>query len=216
MSRLIVLFLCLASAAAIAGYTHYTRGSDEATPATPVYPVAQRADTAPKRVYTVPSRAPEPVPRPAPARVIEPGDRVTLARALQRELRRVGCYSGEITGVWTASSRMAMKAFTERVNATLPVDNPDHVLLSLVRGHQERVCGISCPEGQTATDGGTCLPDGVLANAAKEGASDASSDKGSATLPAAGATAAIKPAPSSGPVPPEGMGERRQIGRAHV
>ena len=33
-----------------------------------------------------------------------------------------------------------MKAFTTRVNATLPVDKPDHILLALVQGHQ----GVAC------------------------------------------------------------------------
>ena len=41
----------------------------------------------------------------------------TLARELQKELRRVGCYDGEITGVWSSDARRAMKAFIERMNA---------------------------------------------------------------------------------------------------
>ena len=54
-----------------------------------------------------------------------PGDRSQLARALQRELLRVGCYDREINGIWTTSSRMAMQKFLERVNAALPFDEPD-------------------------------------------------------------------------------------------
>ena len=46
-----------------------------------------------------------------------PTDRASLARDLQSELRRVGCYSGELNGIWTPATRKAMKAFTERVNA---------------------------------------------------------------------------------------------------
>src|SRR5689334_17853847 len=35
-------------------------------------------------------------------------DRSQLARELQKELRRVGCYEGEINGGWTQSTKRAM------------------------------------------------------------------------------------------------------------
>ena len=70
--------------------------------------------------------------RPTPM----PGDRGSLAEDLQRELARVGCYDGQINGVWTTSTRQAMKAFLERVNATLPITQPDGVLLALVQGQR--------------------------------------------------------------------------------
>jgi hypothetical protein len=182
MNRLAVLFLCLASAGAIAGYTHYSGDRGDAPP-----------------VFTVAQRGPEPAPKPAtavpPAATIDPGDRVALARALQRELKRVGCYHGEITGVWTTSSRMAMKAFTDRVNATLPIDTPDQVLLSLVQGHRDRACGVACPAGQTADESGACVPNAVLAKGqasppADGPAAEAPADKTGAALPVAGAAAA--------------------------
>ena len=158
MMRAVVVVVCLASAGIIAVYSHYS-GSGEP-------------------VYTVPARAPEPPPPPPASTVavrpIDPADRAALARALQRELKRVGCYQGEITGVWTTSSRMAMKTFTERVNATLPVDNPDPVLLSLVQGRRERACSTSCPPGQTPAEGGACTPAAAAAKAGK--AAEAKSD----------------------------------------
>jgi hypothetical protein len=94
---------------------------------------------------------------------VNPGDRASLTRQLQRELKRVGCYSGEISGVWTTSSRMAMKSFTDSVNASLPIDNPDPVLLSLVQGHQSNACAAQCPGGQTVAENGRCLPTAALA-----------------------------------------------------
>jgi hypothetical protein len=63
-----------------------------------------------------------------------PPDRIILIRDLQRELKRVGCYEGEIHGVWTKSTRDATERFTELANAKLPTHEPDIVLLSLVRG----------------------------------------------------------------------------------
>ena len=94
-------------------------------------------------------------------------DRSQLARELQRELRRVGCYEGEINGGWTTSTKRAMKAFTERVNASLPLEEPDVVLLSLVKGHPDRACGQPCPAGQSLADGGRCLPTAVVSSQKK-------------------------------------------------
>jgi len=65
-----------------------------------------------------------------------------LVRALQRELNRVGCYSGDIDGDWGPGSKRAMSAFIDRVNASLPVEEPDYILLSLVKGHK----GLGCRE----------------------------------------------------------------------
>jgi hypothetical protein len=177
MLRPVVAVVCLVSAGVIAIYTHYSRGSGEP-------------------VYTVTARAPDPVPAapstpPTAYRPIDPTDHAALARALQRELKRVGCYQGEITGAWTTSSRMAMKTFNERVNATLPVDNPDPVLLSLVQGHRDRACGAACPAGQTAVEGGACLPSAVAAKAVKTAPEvRPEADKPGDALPAAGAAAA--------------------------
>jgi hypothetical protein len=84
-----------------------------------------------------------------------------LPSALQRELARVGCYHGEINGVWTPAARQALKAFMDRVNAVLPTDTPDPVQLALVGAARERVCGVACPAGETFTDG-RCLPTAIL------------------------------------------------------
>ena len=135
VGRAIVLLTCLLAAAGIAAYTYY---SDKYANQTPVYTVL------------VPQRAPEqatPPPQPAPVpphkATITAGDRASIARELQRELKRVGCYNGEINGIWTTSSRMAMKAFTDVVNASLPIDNPDYILLSLVQQRQGTVCNTT-------------------------------------------------------------------------
>jgi hypothetical protein len=96
------------------------------------------------------------------------GDRGSLAQELQRELARVGCYDGQINGVWTTSTRQAMKAFLERVNATLPINHPDDILLALVRGQRVMTCGTPCPSGQALTDDGRCMPTATLSREAKK------------------------------------------------
>jgi hypothetical protein len=108
---------------------------------------------------------------PGNDRSLEPWE---LTRALQRELRRTGCYEGEISGFWTPSSRRAMQLFTERVNARLPVDKPDAILLSLAQSHPETVCSKDCPAGQAFAADGRCVPDALIAHATNPVAAAAS------------------------------------------
>ncbi len=113
-------------------------------------------------VVTLPRRTGEPVASTAtlpPA----PHDGVSLVRALQRELKRTGCYRGPITGEWTRESRKAMQALTVRLNAELPVETPDDVLLALVEGQPENICSASCPSGEGLAGDGRCLPAALLA-----------------------------------------------------
>ena len=121
-----------------------------------------------------------------------PRDRDTLARELQKELKRVGCYEGELNGVWTPLTRRAMKAFTDRVNATLPVEEPDAILFAMVQGHQDKVCGKPCPSSQGLSEDGRCLPNAILAKAARKGLPPAAV----AQLPKSNPAPADKPAPA--------------------
>lgn len=93
--------------------------------------------------------------------------RAHLTSDLQRELKRVGCYGGEINGAWTQSTRRAMALFMERVNATLPANEPDYILLTLVQGHTALACGTDCPAGEVYGSDGRCLPAAVVAQANK-------------------------------------------------
>lgn len=129
---------------------------------------AERADAA--EVVALPMRPspPEPaaaIPAPPPQATPRRNDREWLARQIQAELKRVGCYDGEVHGTWTAASRRAMRAFTERVNARLPVDKPDAVLLALVQGEKGEVCTSKCDGGTARDDNGRCRQDAVVARA---------------------------------------------------
>jgi hypothetical protein len=64
----------------------------------------------------------------------------SLARAVQRELKRAGCYDGPVNGAWSPSTRKAMGEFTGLVNARLPVDHPDPILLVLLETHDKVSC----------------------------------------------------------------------------
>ena len=183
----------------------------------PVPPALAEAPPAPTRsvIATLEQRASEPSRLPLPPAqkaASVPGDRASLARELQRELKRVGCYDGEINATWTTSTRRAMKAFTDRVNATLPVEEPDYILLALVQGHHDRACGKPCPAGQSLSEAGRCLSDAILARATTKGSarvSAATAPKGKAPEPPAPAITAWSTnttvaAPARPEPPPEG------------
>jgi hypothetical protein len=118
----------------------------------------------PPVVVTVVQR-PDETPPSAP--LVIPTDRDTLVRQLQRELRRVGCYDGDLNGAWTAQTRRAMKALIEHVNAVLPVDEPDPVHFAIAQSQADQVCGKPCPADQSRSEEGRCVPDAILSRTAK-------------------------------------------------
>ena len=64
-------------------------------------------------------------------------DARSLVLDIQRQLRRVGCCSGPLDGSWRYATKDAMKEFTHRVNATLPLDKPDYVQLALIQSQSD-------------------------------------------------------------------------------
>ena len=136
---------------------------------------------------------------PAPKAGVLATDRTQLARELQKELRRVGCYEGEIHGSWTTSTKRAMKTFTERVNASLPVEEPDQVLLSLLHGQPDKTCGRPCPAGETSAEGGRCVPSAVAASPRKPPQTTPGPSR-DATVPAIGLSATATTPASSQPL----------------
>jgi hypothetical protein len=130
------------------------------------------AHPTPAAVATVqqPAKASEPFKAITTGAVSRSGQQLVLTKEIQRELQRVGCYAGDIDGEWSAQTRAAMKSFVDRVNATLPVDAPDHILKTLVSGHPGEACGKSCPAGQTAGANGRCLPTQVIAQSPRKSA----------------------------------------------
>ena len=141
----------------------------------PSSPSQQVIEVASNTAPTESKRLPEPEAPPEPAIVIvhsrtppaektvrpQPsltGDPVHFVREVQRELRRVGCYHQAIDGEWGPATRRAMKDFTDRANAVLPLDRPDPVLLALLQSQSKVVCGDTCPAGQDHTKDNRCHP----------------------------------------------------------
>ena len=86
----------------------------------------------------------------------DPSARYSLVFEIQQELRRVGCYWGRVDGSWDYAIKNAMAEFTDRVNATLPLDQPDYIQLALIQSQRHGVCG-ACHAGQSLAASGRCV-----------------------------------------------------------
>ena len=127
----------------------------------------------------------------APAKSVDDAARSQLTRDIQRELKRVGCLTSDASGEWNDATRQAMKAFIDRVNATLPIDQPDHILKTLVQGHPGNACNRSCPAGQALATDGRCAAPSVVTQARKRIVPRPNSEAGSVASP----VAPVVPAP---------------------
>jgi hypothetical protein len=110
--------------------------------------------------------APEGGPAPKPATVaglptdapgaspaaVEPENPETrqakLARALQTELKRVGCNPGNVDGVWGEKAKEALAEFARIAKLTLHSDAPSSEALQAVLSQNGRVCPIQCNHDQ--------------------------------------------------------------------
>jgi hypothetical protein len=98
---------------------------------------------------------------PSGSGALEPTDpeaRYKLVVDIQQHLKRVGCYWGRANGSWTSSTREAMREFTSHANAALPVEKPDYLLLSLLKGYSGRSCGASDSTVATTAPAAEVLP----------------------------------------------------------
>jgi hypothetical protein len=91
------------------------------------------------------------VPAATAAQELPRTPNLNLVRQLQHELTRVGCYEGDINGIWTASTRRV-----GQLNAKLPTAQPEPAHLALVQGQDARICG-QCPAGDENQSGRRCV-----------------------------------------------------------
>ena len=112
-------------------------------------------------------RVPEPIPAPPPTQILAavtppprsepapvaigpaPGE---IARLMQTELARVGCYSGSINGDWNTASRRAVDAFNKAASAKIDSRSASLEGVDAVRDKQSRVCPLECDSGFKAQD----------------------------------------------------------------
>ena len=102
-------------------------------------------------------------------------DNPDLARALQAELRRVGCDPGGIDGNWGAKAKAALEQFARLASLSLPpTDQPTPAALDAVKGQKGRVCPLVCSEGKIEVN------DRCVAKAAPERPAKRKSTEGTA------------------------------------
>jgi hypothetical protein len=106
----------------------------------------------------------------APTANLRSEDDYVLTKELQRQLRRLGCYSGEMNGTWTPSTLRAMQTFMNRVNAVLPLEQPDRILLALLQSHPDKTCSKPCLSGENPSPDGRCVPSAITSPPLKTGA----------------------------------------------
>jgi hypothetical protein len=112
----------------------------------------------------------------------DPDARYKLVLEIQQQLKRVGCYWGRIDGSWGIATKNAMREFTDRVNATLPLDEPDYVQLALIQSHTDNICG-ACPARQSLSASGRCMGLPITAQAKQPNAAQLASEQQKEVLP---------------------------------
>ncbi len=84
-------------------------------------------------------------------------ERTELARSLQFELKRVGCFDDAVTGEFGAPAREALSRFAKF--ASVRIAKPGEIsadTLALVRKFDQRVCPLSCRTNEKA-EGDSCV-----------------------------------------------------------
>jgi len=104
------------------------------------------AAPAPSKVASLPTRLPDVPPTPGTSPQ-------GLARALQTELKRVGCDPGSLDGDWGAKSRQALEKFQRLSKLSVPTGEPSEAALQGVAGQMGRICPVDCDKGETEVNG---------------------------------------------------------------
>jgi uncharacterized caspase-like protein len=73
-----------------------------------------------------------------------------VAEEMQRELKRVGCYAGPVSGTWSPQSRQALERFNASTKLELQLDPPNSQGVTKVKSFP----GVVCDKTQQARKGG--------------------------------------------------------------
>src|SRR5207237_7364378 len=84
------------------------------------------------------------LPADASPTAMNPAD---LARSVQTELKRVGCYSGAVDGDWNTGSRRSLDQFNKYAPAKLDTKLASNDALDALRAKTARVCPLICDHG---------------------------------------------------------------------
>jgi hypothetical protein len=94
----------------------------------------------------------EAVEKAAPTSLIDPHE---LARSLQLEIKRVGCFNGAVNGEFDDATKAAWHSFTKLTSISMP-DDVSSDAIKAIRGINKRICPLVCPAGKRA-EGEECV-----------------------------------------------------------
>jgi hypothetical protein len=76
-----------------------------------------------------------------------------LARDLQTELKRVGCFNGAVDGAWGEQSRKALKNFARYAKLSITSDEPTSAALDAASAIKARTCPLVCDDDERVLNG---------------------------------------------------------------
>ena len=117
-----------------------------------------------------------------------------LNRALQAELRRVGCQAAAAGDDWSPAARRALEQFNRHAKTKLDIKLASLDALDAVKGRQARICPLVCGHGFRA-NGETC--EKIVCRAGYAVGSDNSCEKIEPRKPVAKRQAPAEPKPSA-------------------
>ncbi|WP_049824139.1 caspase family protein [Bradyrhizobium ottawaense] len=108
---------------------------------------AAEKNTADQKIAALPSPAPSPEPAQSPQQ---------LTKAVQSELRRVGCFGNAEEGDWGAKSQRSLTQFNKYAGTKLNTMLASTDALDAIKAKSSRVCPLVCDHGFRA-DGDACV-----------------------------------------------------------
>ncbi|MBV8926784.1 MAG: caspase family protein [Bradyrhizobium sp.] len=121
----------------------------------------QAADAERKRIEAAAANPPAPAPVPGEAAPdknvavvsLDPApSQADIAKSVQSELRRVGCYAGNADGDWDSSSQRSLSQFNRHAGTKLDVKTVNADTLDAIKQQPSRVCPLVCEHGFKADD----------------------------------------------------------------
>lgn len=93
---------------------------------------------------------------PSPQAPAPPAAPPELAKSLQTELRRVGCFTGSANGEWDAASRRSLELFNQNAGTKFDAKAASADALDAIKLKAARVCPLICGSG-LKRDGDRCV-----------------------------------------------------------
>jgi hypothetical protein len=86
-------------------------------------------------------------------KVQTPSGKSTLARDIQTELKRLGCFAGDPDPTWTPKASEALARYLKAAKQTLPGDGLTPIFLEQLKWGPARTCPTPCGAGEKFADG---------------------------------------------------------------